>query len=529
MYKYIFRKYIVVIILSISCLYSCYEDKGNYDYTSINEIAIGNIQKEYSLKVGEEITIKPTLHSSMSNNNYTYEWVLTKYTIGNEVKYNHVWSTLKEWDNFSLGLPNGTHSLYYRVKDTSTGVSWTSDVFSIKIFNDISAGFFILSEVNNVGRLDFINYYKDSLDLRLDILNQIGTNLPSLNDPIGVACYSDGNSPFWGATATNGGQYATCIITKSGTYKLNPLDFSYEELYNIKNSIFGALPSDFYVKKIVYDLPGSVNPSNVLLVDNQNRIYSYNKSYRIYWTPDIYTNSLSDGTYVNVSSEVASISNAGAVFYDVDKKSFLRQAIRTTYSSYYSSDREQEFDGLTFKYNDTGQDLVYIHGRPYEGNATNMIYVVLKDIATSEFFFGRFSIDGEQKSYNKINAQEFDKAKELVMTNNATKKEIGNEFVYYRTDDNIYVYNIADNTNQVVYTAPSGHKISKMKFITFGKWLDHLMIFTYDQSKPAESCGKLQVMEVKPVYGTLTLAEHNEEKLEWDGFGKIVDADWKSK
>jgi hypothetical protein len=55
------------------------------------------------------------------------------------------------------------------------------------------------------------------------------------------------------------------------------------------------------------------------------------------------------------------------------------------------------------------------------------------------------------------------------------------------------------------------------------------MVFTYDPAKPADSCGKLEVMQVVPIYGDLNVAKFNNENMEWSGFGKVIDAEWKNK
>jgi len=528
MTRYTIFKYIFCITISVLCCQSCYDDKGNYDYVAINEIKVEGLEKKYTIRMGEPITIKPNIVSSIRGGeaDYSYEWVWMDAVIDGKTVHEYVWSDLKEWDNHQIGLPNGGYRFYYRVRDNKTGVVWISDFFDIVIDNDISAGFFILSDVENVGRLDFISYYKGEFVPKLDILTNIGTEMPSLENPIGVACYFDWNSPKMGATAAEG-RYMTGILTKQGTYRVNPTNFSYDELYDIRKNFTGILPESFYAKNFFYEA-GSNDP-NVLLLDNNNNLYYTYRQWQTFWTVGVYSNTTSDAARFNLDPKLINISFNGAVMYDLDKRTFAYKGYTSSYATHYTKDIEKEFDGLLFKFTDTGKDLVFIHGRQYESQLSAVVYVILKDPNTNEYFLGSFLYNGTQRFYNKLNLTDLANAKHIAMSYNVGSGNKANEFIYYSTDNKIYLFNMADNSNEVVYTATSGSKISSMKFIKQGDWKDHLMVFTYEEGKPADNCGKLEVLLPRPAYGTLSVAIHDGKKMEWTGFGKVIDAEWKEK
>lgn len=525
MARYTILKYILCIALSVLCCQSCYDDKGNYDYADINEISFEGLEEAYTIYTGEPITIKPVFKSTMPGNeaDYTYEWVRMGIVIDGRTYTDYVWSDLKEWDNFVPGLPGGTYNFYYRVKDNRTGVTWSSDPFTITIENDITTGFFILSDVNNVGRVDFVGNSRNQWSLKLDILTALGTvnNMPSLENPIGVACYHDENSPRMGA-APEEGQYATVVLTRQGAYRLNPTNFTYEDIYDIRENFLGVLPSGFYAKGIyIENMPSSLG---VLLLDNDNNLYFQYSAQAQLWTVGGNCNRLSDGvTRINLAPVIFSIPFGGAVMFDNDKKSFMYKGSNDSYLSYYP-----EYNEAIFKYNNTGQDLVFLHGRFMESGALFTAYGILNDPATGEYNLASFEYYGSQRSYTKLALADIANAKEFAMTFNVPSTNLYNEFLYYRTDNKIYLYNIADGDNRVVYEAPQGSKISKMKIINFGYLADHMMVFTYDESKPADSCGKLEVMTLRQTYGTLSVTEEDGKKLEWSGFGKVIDADWKN-
>jgi hypothetical protein len=538
MKRFIF-KYVYFILAGMFCCQSCYDDKGNYDYMEINGLTFSGLEKSYAIRAGEVISIKPVLEATHSGDedDYSYEWVWVN-AYYKEKRYNaYVWSRLKEWDNFAIGLPAGSYTFYYRVKDNKTGVTWLSDNFTITIADDISTGFFILSEAGDGGRLDFINYYRDTLDLRLDILSKIGTEIPSLTNPLGVVCCADYNSPYMGAGAVSGeNYYLSAILTQNGAYRLHPSTLLYEDKYNITNNFLveALLPSGFYVKNILY----YTVTNHLLLMDNNNNLYFTNRQMRLFWTAGIYTNTTPAGHTMNISPKVV-FSDGGAIMYDTDSLSFAKQtAISTTTSNYFSNASEKIFeydsDSLLFKFNKTGKELVYLHCRSrLDGISGNPVYTILKDPLTQEHFLGCFTHSGVQQYYRKLkNLPELSGAKDFSMTYNAGNQNYANEFLYYRTDDKIYAYSILDNTCKVVYplaTEQAGTSISFFGFVKMGNWRDYLLVCTYDPGKPGDSCGKMQVMKVAPVYGTLSVAEHNGEKMEWDGFAKIIDVAWKSK
>ncbi|MBK5721970.1 hypothetical protein JGH11_13905 [Dysgonomonas sp. Marseille-P4677] len=515
MNKYNFLKYILCIALSMLCCLSCYEDKGNYDYVDINKVEIEGLEDKYTIGMEEAITIKPIHKSSIAGNedHYKYEWICISLQIGTTIYRNYVVSTDKYLENKWLKLPGGSYTFYYKVTDTKTGIEWFSKNFTIEVLNEITKGFVILSDVDNKTRVDYISNFNDNLNLKLDVLSKVNSKYPDFGQPISVACYADPNSPKMNAT-TEDGQYAVCILTTTGAYRLHPGNFTYDPLYNLSYNYIGSAPSDFIAMRI-YD--------GTFLVDNSNNLYYYYRVGNLFWTMGIYTNVTVDNKFIKIGPEVASFGLSGAVMYDVDTKSFVCHKNRLKYSGYYSSSDETEFDGLLFKFNNTGKDVMYLFGR------STTAYTLMKDPVSNEVFLGAFNYTtGVQSFYIKLNLPDLLNAKEYAMGHYAANSTI-DQFLYYRTDNKIYMYNMSDGDNKLVYTAPSGNIITSMKFNKNGTWKNYLNVATYDPSKPKDSCGKFEILEVTPLYGDLTLAEYNGEKMVWSGFGKIVDIEWKTK
>ena len=96
----IFILQMIFLVTAIFGLGSCYDDKGNYDYTPIDEISVEGIQNSYSALVGGKLEISVNLIHSIENagdEHLAYSWNVT----GEEV------STEKDLDVFLPPLPLG--------------------------------------------------------------------------------------------------------------------------------------------------------------------------------------------------------------------------------------------------------------------------------------------------------------------------------------------------------------------------------------------------------------------------------------
>lgn len=69
--------YICCSFAAILCCISCYDDKGNYDYQEINELKLSGLEEEYTIRVGDPITIIPDIEENLpgKEEDYSYEWI----------------------------------------------------------------------------------------------------------------------------------------------------------------------------------------------------------------------------------------------------------------------------------------------------------------------------------------------------------------------------------------------------------------------------------------------------------------------
>jgi hypothetical protein len=400
----------------------------------------------------------------------------------------------------------------------------------------------MVSDVNDTARVEFINYFDNEFTPMPHILSTLGVldSLPPLGKPLQVVCQTDYNAPRPGATDEDG-KYLLSVVTDAGAFNFAPATFAFQTDYRPENNILGKIPADFYIRRLFYH---PIFEGTSLMLGSDGNLYNYSRAQLAYWTMGSPVNVTPERVRFNVAAHVAfpapgTISAAnpteddqhgGYVLYDTDTRSFVRFFGGTsTSSAYYAT---PSADAYKFDFNNTGKDVQFMHGRFQVGDLYFVAYAILKDSTGGQMELDMFTLDGVQQYSQAIaSVPNMSQAVQYAMSHNQNNSMLATEFLYYRTDEHIYVYNTSDRTSDEVFAAPAGHRISHFEFMPLGDYVDHLLVCTYDPAAPPQSCGTVQLMAVAPVYGTLSQAlnRSNGKELRWGGFGKVVDADWKAK
>jgi hypothetical protein len=527
----------------------CYEDIGSYSYrdaSELNEIIFtdafaDNAGVTYTIKMGDPITLRPTYTESAPNDSpddYSYAWLMLGYPNSTLIT---LLSSKKTWEDELIPLPGGRYTIYYVVTDKKTGIEWMSGNFYLYITGQISTGIFMVSDVNDTARVEFVNYFDGEFSPLPNILASLGVldSLPPLGRPLQVVCQTDYNAPRPGATDEEG-RYLLAVVTDAGAFSFAPATFAFHSDYRMENNILGRTPAGFYIQQLFH----TTTEGNSLMLGSDGNMYNYSRSQLTYWTMGVPVNVTPNRQRFNVSPHVAipetgtipgggtsgGDANGGYVLYDTDSRSFMRFAGGySTTSSFYTTPTDSSFK---FAFSNTGKDALFMHGRFRVGDIYFVAYAILKDPISGQTELDMFTLDGVQYYSQNITAvPQMADAVQYAMSHNRNNAMLANEFLYYRTDQHIYVYNVSDRSSSEVFAAPAGHRISHFEFIVGGDYIDHLLVCTYDPAAAPQSCGTVQLMAVAPVYGTLSLATNlaSGAELRWSGFGKIVDADWKAK
>lgn len=555
MKRYSILKYILFAVILVTA--GCYKDKGNYDYHNVNEITITGIEEYYSAVIGAPLTIKPELEQTIpvDEENLSYLWLkIGTSTTGRQ--FDTIWRK-KYVDGDFLPLPVSKSKIVYKVTDNTTGITYVSEPFSIEILNDIQKGFLILTENEGKTDLRFLNYTGSTsangyLDGKFDMRSVNLSELPELGRPYSIVCYNDYmNAPALGQRTDIG---AVRFSTETGVYTLRRTDFHYEDLYHGSYFIFGDM-TGLQVRKMIR--PAAGGQWSCMLMDQDNNYMMYRQAGGAggvqFWTIGSYTNSYQQSGQLEkvyrtlpppamaFNMNAGNEATVGVVTYDLDSKSFAyRYGTMTLYSSKYDVGAEEYF-----KFNNTDFTPRFIYYRPMNEDSDTpfAVYSIVKQDNTDEMYLLKWHCStGKQYFKHRLYpASETDvvlpgilNTKLFAMSTTSVADQ--RPFIYYATDNKVYVYNCYDKGVTEVWTVPAGNTITHIEILNSMTgtgitvacpFRDNLVIV----SDAADGTSTFQVCKIANTYGTLTYGEVGKEgskqKTEWSGLPRIVSFDWK--
>ena len=134
-------KQLVYLLGFVTLLYSCYDDKGNYDYREPNlvEIVIPQGKNISDILMGKPYRIAPEFVFSdpLHTAGFEYYWVFRGDTIGRQPELNHVFNS-----------PEKSVPLYLYAKDPGTGYQSVS-VMTVTVTSEYAKGWVLLGEGSN--------------------------------------------------------------------------------------------------------------------------------------------------------------------------------------------------------------------------------------------------------------------------------------------------------------------------------------------------------------------------------------------
>lgn len=144
-------KWMGAFLLALAGLcFSCYEDKGNYDYNWVQDVTLMNKLHDTIIQQGTLFSVIPAPAKSTSAglaevnpDDYTFRWEAAWDT-----KKRQVLSTDRDL-NDTIWLPIGvTYQISYTVTEKATGVSWMNR-FNMKVVQNLTDGLLLMTEDDN--------------------------------------------------------------------------------------------------------------------------------------------------------------------------------------------------------------------------------------------------------------------------------------------------------------------------------------------------------------------------------------------
>ncbi len=140
------QKYILLTLISF-LLFGCYEDKGKYDYTELNNIEIKNIEYDYYLNEGDSVVISPVFKfsgDSLPDSALEFTWKEDQGEIishEKELKY--------------IANKTGNFKVYLNVYFKQNRLSYFKET-EFRVSSKYKIGWMILSEKDGKSRLCFV-------------------------------------------------------------------------------------------------------------------------------------------------------------------------------------------------------------------------------------------------------------------------------------------------------------------------------------------------------------------------------------
>ena len=141
------KKVFAILYVFVLCgMFSCYEDKGDYDYRDINEINISGIEDSYERVKWADLKIAPDLACSMSeSDSLAYAWEVDGKTVSREKNLDY---------SVDVDIADDPYKCRYVVTNTKGNVRYFHE-FTLKVVTDFNRGLLVLSEQDGNALLSF--------------------------------------------------------------------------------------------------------------------------------------------------------------------------------------------------------------------------------------------------------------------------------------------------------------------------------------------------------------------------------------
>ena len=203
------RNYVIIGLLFFWLAMACTEDKGNYDYTPLNDLSISGIEAEYLIERDSQLIIPVTITANEDFQEGRYDYLWYAWRINNAADPDTL-SLEKDLD-VAISIVPGEYDLRYIVTDKETKIIYTYRT-DLTVVDSYSKGVMALSNAGGEADVTFIN--------------AVNTITPHV--------YLEANGETAGTNPSGifyigGGEFVNPLVviaTEEGTKVANPADFS---------------------------------------------------------------------------------------------------------------------------------------------------------------------------------------------------------------------------------------------------------------------------------------------------------------
>lgn len=530
------KRHIFTLFLVLPLLVSCFDDKGNYDYTELPVITIEGIPAELELlSYLDRITVSPTITSSKDgvispgDENFTIHYKLGRKGMGritDENGVSQVWVDYEPNHGNGLDVPAnysaGTYICWMTVTDNRNDAT-VSHFFDVKISTTTYEGWLVLCNEgpSERARLDMISKLSSTNTVTI---HDIAAGLPELHHATQVGFHP---------TQANPGD-RIYIFSKEGSYLLDNSTMESDALQEFNLNSFLVMPgggtetiTSFTSMSITGDYAYMIKYSFAFSDAGNAYVKDYAAGGSIFELP-MNTSRAGTAPEFRVApfagfSEVRPANGTTALFYDIDNKRFMG----FSHSAYQIlSPIPDPTEGKLFSFQ-TGKDLVYMEGTR---RSNGLVYAILQD-AQGQRSICAVNMGGngfvQEGYYENVDAPNFGQAEHFAFHSQYP-------VMFYATSNKAYLYNLGTET---VYDITSivlkeSEVVTRLKFNLFREstfsnlnnqteeFLNQqfqLIVGTYDNSASDNNGGRAAFYELNANNNTIS------KVMEYSRFAKIVD------
>jgi len=413
------KQYLCWFLFSATALVNsgCYKDKGNYDYTDINEVVLKTDREVVTVILPDSLKVNLTIEQTMPDAaGFSFEWVL--YTSSGTPLTRRTLDTTQNLKARITETP-GSYYLMLYAKDLKTGVEYQKRL-NVTVLSAYSEGWLVVEEKNGACDISMISS-ADTIFRDIYSRANKGEKLPAGTKRIPeIKTYNSDQKVF--------------VISPSDMIQTNYSDF-------VKIMNF----SDFF-----WDAPAIPKPQEYFannfdeMMLNDGKIYcrSLNAPAGV-----IKLNLPPEGNYYIAPFEIYT---SGYTVFDTISQSFLKLNTSAVTLTAFSTPTGTQ----PFYMNNIGKKLIYTELNT--GNQCNAIFKNNTDDSLFVYVYNPTLASPAIGRYDGLNAPDLLNARLFVGSRKLQQ-------LYYAYNNSIYKLDIPARTATPIYTFPAGTGISAMK------------------------------------------------------------------
>lgn len=475
--KYIFYFLVIVVLVS------CYEDKGNYDYTDINKVDV-QLQELYSMRVSKDTTlvIEPVLSQSLLENedNLSYIWLhSTVNTNFYTVEHDTVCTTRNLQFSVDPDAEDMEYLHYFRlnVYDKTTGIEYPANT-TLEIVKPYSGAWMVLHELNGETQLSSVEYIGGDIQVNGNVYyTETGQSLQG--KPVALTRLPTGYKPYGGSGSTE--HMVFSIFTddpqESGVY----CQWEHFQHYSSLQDLVYENVLDFDYQDItIADCEGS---SSFGLLVSGGQFYQIAKAMKVYKPNVAFTGDVNITLAAKTGPIVMAYDEAGRrfVYYYVTTGSFGSYDPENFNQSTDTKGAQlrlvQNKEGVGVTEADptaipAGQKMLYV-GQGAQYITSNSLYCYAEGLGIDDAHCYVYEFDlAEIAGYPEYDRGAFCGYYVLNLPEGMTEESCFasswayDGILFYSSGSNIYRLDFKREGGQstLIYTHPQGGMITKMKF-----------------------------------------------------------------